>query len=186
MHTTEKLPSFRSKAGLPLHPAYVHFDLVSLLQEVTQATRESIGKKRVTVMDAASPGPVVISSDREMVRRILTELMDNAAKFTDRGRIALILNSEKDNIRLTVTDTGRGMKAEEVSAMIGADHNNDKQDDAVPGIGIRIKALGGTLTVSSKVGQGTIIEIILPSADHILKLPDTDKSKQIKLYEVHP
>ncbi len=51
-----------------------------------------------------------------MVRQIMMSLMSNAAKFTDRGRIALILSKDNDEIRLTVADTGRGMAQEQINA----------------------------------------------------------------------
>jgi two-component system, NarL family, sensor histidine kinase EvgS len=100
----------------------------------------------------------------------MTGLANNAAKFTDRGRIALILNKDKDTIRLMVTDTGRGMSPEEVAAVFDtADREFDGEVSAYTGsgLGLRIvkhlvKSLEGNLSVSSKTGEGTIVEVALP------------------------
>ncbi len=153
-----------------IHPANIHFNIVSLLQEVAQRTRESIGEKPLVVMDVSSPNPVVILSDPAKIRQIMTVLATNAAKFTDRGRIALILNKDEDRIRLMVTDTGRGMTSEEIAAVFDTvDREYDGQTPGYTesGLGLRIvkhllRSLNGSLSVSSRVGEGTIVEVSLP------------------------
>jgi cell cycle sensor histidine kinase DivJ len=147
-----------------------HFDIVALLHEVSEAARMIIGNKSVTVMDVSCPSPVVIHSDRAKIRQIMTELMSNAAKFTDRGRIALILNKTDDAIRLTVADTGKGMTQEKIRAVFGTScHGYDVEMNGLEssGLGLRIvkslvKKLEGTISVSSKAGEGTIVEVSFP------------------------
>jgi signal transduction histidine kinase len=149
---------------------YRYFDIIALLQEVYQTARLNIGQKPVTVMDVSSINPVTILSDPEKVRRIMMGLISNAAKFTERGRIALILNKDEDRIRLTVTDTGRGMTAEQMNAAFAPSDTRgkaDKNGHADSGLGLRIirnlvKLLEGSITVSSKVGEGTIVEVSFP------------------------
>ncbi len=149
---------------------YEYFDVVALLQEISQTARLIIGQKPVTVMDAASPSPVVIFSDPAKVKRIMTALVSNAAKFTDKGRIALILNKDEDRIRLTVTDTGRGMTTEQVDTVFASSQHDEEIDGhSGSGLGLKItknlvKLLDGSMCVSSKVGEGTIVDISLPVA----------------------
>jgi hypothetical protein len=151
-------------------PDFKEFNIVALLNDVAQASRTVLGQKPVTMMDVASPGPVVIFSDPEKVRQIMAELANNAAKFTERGRIALIMNKDQDRLRLVVTDTGEGMSPEEVNTFF---HANDREfdgripDQAGSGLGLRIvkhlvKSLGGSIAVSSRAGEGTIVEVALP------------------------
>jgi len=147
-----------------------YFDIIALLQDVSHAARLSIGQKPVKVMDVNTPGPVTILSDPGKVRKIMMGLISNAVKFTDRGRIALILNKDEDSIRLIITDTGRGMTAEQMNAAFAPSdiHRHDeKNDHAVSWLGLRtirnlVKLLEGSITVSSKVGEGTIVEVSLP------------------------
>ncbi len=156
-----------------------HFDVAALLREVSQEARLLIGNKPVTVMDAPCPGPVLIYSDSSKIRKIMVGLMSNAAKFTDRGRIALILNRNDTGIRLTVTDTGRGITAEQINVM------NDPAElngFSASGLGIRIvknlvSLLGGGLTISSKQGEGTIAEVSLPLSEKPRGLPDRWKQE---------
>ncbi len=150
------------------------FDIVALLNEVSDAARSVVGDKPVTVMDVSCPSPVVIYSDPSMIRQIMMGLMNNAAKFTARGRIALILSKDEDEIRLTVADTGRGMTPELIQAyFVSSDYKQDDETDgpATSGLGLKIvkalvKRLDGRISLASKLGEGTIVEVSLPLKAH--------------------
>jgi signal transduction histidine kinase len=154
----------------PTDVVYERFDIIPLLREVVHTTRLSIGSKPVAVMDVASPGPVFITSDRARIRQIMAGLMNNSAQFTFRGRIAVILNTDDDGARITVTDTGVGMTSEEISAFFGPRLKPGDKESAIAetgGRGLRIirnlvAQLNGAISVSSKPGEGTIVEIFLP------------------------
>jgi two-component system, cell cycle sensor histidine kinase DivJ len=145
-------------------------DIVALLHEVSEAARTTLGDKPVTVMDASCPGPVVIYSDLSIIRQIMTCLMSNAAKCTSRGRIALILGRDDDKIRLTVADTGRGMELEQIKAVLkpsGRKYVGERNGPAGAGRGLRIvkelvSKLNGGISIASKPGEGTIVEVSLP------------------------
>jgi signal transduction histidine kinase len=97
-------------------------------------------------------------------------LVSNAAKFTNRGRIALILSRDNDEIRLTVADTGRGMTQEQITSVQGFSdqgHVIEKNDLATAGLGLKlvkalVKRLHGSLSIASKAGEGTIVAVSLP------------------------
>jgi signal transduction histidine kinase len=154
----------------PVTTACQSFDIVALLHEISDAARSMAGNKPVTVMDASAASPVFLVSDPSKVRQIMTGLMSNAIKFTDRGRIAVILNKEDDRIRLTVTDTGKGMSPDQLDAVFtSSDHGYDDElnGTTTPGLGLRIvkklvKQLNGSIVVVSKTGGGTIVEVALP------------------------
>jgi signal transduction histidine kinase len=146
------------------------FDVVALLHEVAQTARLIVGDKPVQVMDASFPCPHFVLSDREKIRLIMTELMGNAAKFTERGRVALILNRDVDRIRLTVTDTGTGMTEEQVSEFSASSDRIQERIAAGPSMAGRglnlvmhlVGLLKGDIFISSKLGKGTIVEVALP------------------------
>lgn len=146
------------------------FDIAELLQEATQTARLIIGNKPVKVMETASPSPLLVHADCAKVRRIMMEIMCNAAKFTYRGRIAVIINKDDDLIRITVTDTGVGMTSEQIHAFFTFPERKFELDNApVPGRGLRmvgalVSLLKGSMTVSSKLREGTIVEVSLPIA----------------------
>ncbi len=146
------------------------FDVVALLHEVAQTARLIVGDKPVRIMEASFPCPHFVLSDRERIRLIMTELVGNAAKFTERGRVALILSKDVDGIRLTVTDTGTGMTEEQVSAFCASSDRMRKRTVAgtsMRGRGLNlvmnlVALLKGFISISSKLGEGTIVEVALP------------------------
>ena len=146
------------------------FDVVALLHEVAQTARLIVGDKPVQIMNASFSCPHFVLSDRAKIRLIMTELMGNAAKFTERGRVALILNKDVDRIRLTVTDTGTGMTEEQVSAFSMPSGRIQERIVAGPsmqGGGLNlvmnlVALLKGDISISSKLGKGTIVEVALP------------------------
>ena len=80
----------------PVEATCERFDIVALLHEVSEAGRSIAGGKPVTVMDVSCTSPVMIHSDPIKIKQIMMGLMSNAAKYTERGRIALILSRTGD------------------------------------------------------------------------------------------
>jgi signal transduction histidine kinase len=146
------------------------FDVVALLHEAAQTARLVVGDKPVRVMESSFPRPHFILSDRGKIRLIVTEIMVNAVKFTERGRVTLILNKEVDGIRLTVTDTGTGMTKEQLSAFFASSDGVQGRTAAelsTTGRGLNlvtnlVALLKGGISISSKLGEGTIVEVSLP------------------------
>jgi signal transduction histidine kinase len=146
------------------------FDVVALLHEAAQTARLIVGDKPVRVMEVSFPSPLFIFSDRAKIRLIMTELIGNAAKFTERGRVALILNKDVDRIRMTVTDTGTGMMEEQVRAFSASPDRIQERVAVGPSMAGRslnlvmnfVALLKGGISISSKLGEGTIVEVSLP------------------------
>lgn len=163
------LEFIRLESGLA-DPSNQNFDVVALLQEVAHFARILVQSKTITVMSDASTTPIVVNSDPDKIRRITMGLVSNAAKFTDRGRIALILSKDNDELRLTVADTGRGMTQEQIDVVFSSsDQEYDGEISTAPhcGLGSRIvknlvMQLHGRISVSSKLGEGTIVAVSLP------------------------
>jgi signal transduction histidine kinase len=110
------------------------------------------------------------------LRRIMMNILGNSLKYTKSGYIILSLrqeqmpgknNSRRTNLKLTVTDTGRGMSEEFLQNRL---YLPFAQEDALfPGTGLGLsivhqltKTIGGTIQVQSKVGRGTSICVTLP------------------------
>jgi len=171
-------PVFRSgsRKKIPLlvieaaQAACERFDIVALLRNVSKAGRSITHDKPIAVMDVSCADSLMIHSDEAKVTRIMMGLMNNAVQSTDRGRIALILGREADEIRLTVTDTGRGMEQEQINAVLAP---SDPEDDhkmvvvATSGLGLRtvkalVKQLNGEISIASQTGKGSIVAVSLP------------------------
>jgi len=144
------------------------FDMITLLHDIVRTTRTLIGNKPINIMDVSSPKPLMIFSDPEIIRKIINGVITNAITCTDRGRIALILNKDETTIKVTVTDTGRGMDREHINAvLLSPDRSRDIDIRNISCLGLQIVKhlvglLDGAMNISSKVGEGTIVNIVLP------------------------
>ncbi len=146
------------------------FDLTALLLEVAETTRILIGDKPVVVEVVAPTRPVIIRSDAVKLRQILVNLLSNAAKFTEQGHIRLSLTFLGDRMELSVSDTGIGIKPENLERLFTAfsqiEDTKTRQYEGT-GLGLTIskslaKALGGWITVASTFGSGTTFTVSLP------------------------
>ncbi len=119
-----------------------------------------------------------LRTDDLRLKQILLNLIGNAAKFTEKGRIVLTVSDghEKGMMALEVKDTGIGMTEEQVGGLF----TRFQQADATTtrkyggtGLGLALtKALvvmlGGRITVDSAVGRGTAVRVELPVAGRAL------------------
>jgi signal transduction histidine kinase len=115
-----------------------------------------------------------IESDAQKLQQILVQLLTNALKFTERGRIDLTIQATneagKDFVKITVADTGIGIKREDQEIIFEdfrqLDGSSTRQYGGTGlGLGLSKKlaaALGGTIQVSSEVGVGSVFSLLLP------------------------
>ncbi len=115
-----------------------------------------------------------IESDAQKLQQILVQLLTNALKFTERGRIDLtiqaITEGGNDFLKIAVADTGIGIKREDQEIIFEdfrqLDGSSTRQYGGTGlGLGLSKKlaaALGGTIQVSSEVGVGSVFSLLLP------------------------
>jgi signal transduction histidine kinase len=146
------------------------FDLIALLQEVAETTRILLGEKPVVLEVAAGPEPQLIHSDWVKVRQILTNLSSNAAKFTDKGRIAVSLERQGNEFELAVSDTGSGIRKGDLGRLFTSftqleDAKTRRHEGTGLGLAITrelVSLLEGRITVASTYGEGTTFTVHLP------------------------
>ncbi len=110
-------------------------------------------------------------SDQVKLRQCLFNLVSNAAKFTENGRILLSAEREADELTFAVTDSGIGMTPEQVSRLFErfsqADASTTRKFGGT-GLGLAItrafcRLLGGDIVVASRPGEGSTFTIHLPA-----------------------
>ncbi|MGC2422862.1 MAG: ATP-binding protein [Nitrospirota bacterium] len=146
------------------------FDPAPVLKEVADTTSVLLGKKPVFVEVHAVGSPYNIFTDRVKLRQILTNLMSNAAKFTDEGRIILEARKEEGRFFVSVRDTGIGIREEDLKRLFTAftqleDAHTKRHEGTGLGLTITkhmVDLLGGEISISSSFGEGTKFEISLP------------------------
>lgn len=144
-------------------------DLVGLLEEVVKIFLPTIDANAV-VLSTQFPLPqLLLNTDAGKLREIVTNLLDNAIKFTQEGEIVLgyeIL--EDDNVRIWVKDTGIGISESDQKRIFD---RFVKLNEFVPGTGLglavaksHVESLGGKIGVESRIGKGATFWVVLPLA----------------------
>ena len=121
------------------------------------------------IREIASDLPA-LNTDREKLRQIIINLLDNAAKFTDRGEIEIVASQQNGSLQLVVSDTGIGIAKEELNKIFEEFHRGDSSSTKKyrgTGLGLAIvkkfvNLLGGEVVVESEVGKGSVFTVTLP------------------------
>ena len=115
--------------------------------------------------------PPTVIGDRGRTEEILSNLVVNAIKFTDTGGVAIYVNRDDDeHWALQVKDTGIGISEENLARIFEPFHQVDETTSRKfggVGLGLAIvqqlvTAMNGTVSVKSKIGQGSMFTVILP------------------------
>jgi signal transduction histidine kinase len=148
-------------------------DLVAadLIAEIDAETHDLQKKPGVSFGWHVADALPSITSDRLKLKVVLKNLITNAAKFTDQGRIDISVERHGEGVEFKVSDTGIGISPAEHAAIFDpfhqADGSSTRRHGGV-GLGLHIvrrlvDLLGGTVSVESKLGQGSTFRVWLPS-----------------------
>jgi PAS domain S-box-containing protein len=150
------------------------FDVPSLVREVVGTIRP-MAERRGNAVDLSCGSSVRrMRADLTRVRQVLLNLLSNAGKFTENGKITLDVERVGINgapwIRFKVTDTGIGMTHEQIGklfqAFAQADASTTRKYGGT-GLGLVIsrqlcQMMGGEVTVESEPGRGSVFTMLLP------------------------
>ncbi len=152
------------------------FDVAKMAQEAA-ATVDSLVQRKSNVLQLdLAEGLGAMHTDVVKVRQCLFNLISNAAKFTEAGRITLSIRRDPqpdgDWMEFRVADTGIGMTPEQVARLFQrfaqADESTTRNFGGT-GLGLALtrafcRVLGGDVSVESRVGEGTAFTMRLPAA----------------------
>jgi heavy metal sensor kinase len=145
--------------------------LTELMQEVCEQMKVVAGERSIS-LHSESPEPVSLVGDREHLRRLLLNVVDNAIKYTPAGgSVTLSLQSDNDWVSLRISDTGIGLSRDEQERIFSRFHRATEarsRDEKGVGLGLSIArsiadAHGGRIEVESTPGQGSTFTIFLPA-----------------------
>jgi signal transduction histidine kinase len=115
---------------------------------------------------------LTVRADPEKLRQILLNLLANAVKFTEPGgRVTLRCSASGGQVRVSVSDTGRGIAAEQLSSVfdpfVQVDRHLTPMSQQGVGLGLAISrdlanGMGGTLEAKSELGVGSEFTVVLP------------------------
>jgi signal transduction histidine kinase len=153
--------------------SHVDFEPKLLIEEFARLLAplaESKGIELNTEIDLALPGK--IKGDPDRLKQVLSNLTENAIKFTEKGSVTIqALRTDSQHWAIQVSDTGRGIPTEVQSRIFEAywQLNSTQKRDSNSGVGLGlsivkqvVQLMNGSITVESKVGHGTTFTIMLP------------------------
>jgi len=152
------------------------FDITEILEEVKKYFEHPLANKglefRLTIADGV---PRFVKGDAFRLKQILTNLVDNAIKFTDKGYVELHVDIQEhkeqhSNFQFTLTDTGIGIpkdKLDTIFESFAQAGKNISRGYGGAGLGLTIsKGLidlqGGSITVNSRPGEGSVFTFHIP------------------------
>jgi signal transduction histidine kinase/HAMP domain-containing protein len=153
-----------------------HLDLrlespVQLLQTAADTVHARAEDKGVTITVETAPDLPPVNVDAQQMGHALQNLLDNALTYTDRrGRVTLSATAEGDSVTLSVADTGSGIPPEFLPHVFDRFFRvPGKSAAAGTGLGLAIvreivTAHGGSITCTSRVGEGTVFRLVLPAS----------------------
>ena len=151
------------------------FDVAALIGEVQAVIQPLIAKNANTLVIECAPDLGAMRSDQTKLRQNLFNLLSNAAKFTQQGRITLaarrLVRDGDDWVEFKVSDTGIGMSTEQLGRLFEVftqAEASTARDYGGTGLGLAItrrycQMLGGDVTVLSAPGAGSTFTIVLPA-----------------------
>ncbi|HYW09598.1 MAG TPA: PAS domain-containing protein [Longimicrobium sp.] len=147
-------------------------DLATLMEEASALTEPLALTKGIGFETHAPEAPGTIVTDHRKVRQILLNLLGNAVKFTDAGRVALTLEVIGDEAYFRVDDSGSGIAAEHLERIFDPFWQVEvgpTRRAGGTGLGLSVtrrlaRLIGGEVEVVSRVGQGSTFTLRLPRA----------------------
>ena len=143
------------------------FQLVPLLQEMVDKYNSLCMEKNLQVFVEESDANDIIHSDRDHLREILNQYMNNAVKFTSAGSVSLGFERRPSGTRIWVKDTGKGIPADKCNEHLF--ERFVKVDDFVAGTGLGLSIcrsladmLDGEVGVDSVLGEGSTFWVDIP------------------------
>ena len=145
-----------------------------------------IGEKPIELtVDIASDIPYELIGDKGHIKEIVNNLLSNAIKYTDKGKIELsakcINKDDICNLYITCKDTGKGIKAENISRLFNKfDRLDAERNTTVEGTGLGlaitkklVELMGGKINVESTFGKGSIFMVNVPQRIGMMSKPLT-------------
>ena len=151
-----------------------NYDPIEVFTSLTNLVKTRIGEKQIELRTYFAPDiPNNLYGDKGKVKQIITNLLTNAVKYTEKGYIDFNVSciNEEDSCRLqiTVNDTGRGIKEEQMGKLFTKFNRLEEDRNTTiegTGLGLAItksltEMMGGKIVVSSTYGEGSKFTVFL-------------------------
>ena len=141
-------------------------ELNKVLRDLLQENKNLASKETVLRFESSLNEDYVITTNKMMLKRIVSSLVDNAIKNTSKGAVTLKVAADKDNLTLMVEDTGKGIPANEAEHIFERFFKIDSFKEGL-GLGLPLcrsmtERLGGTVRLDTEYKTGARFIVTLP------------------------
>src|SRR5579863_8513048 len=151
------------------------FDLPVLLKDLEMMFRVRTDEKKLSFsVELIGDVPQYIVTDINKLRQVFINVIGNAVKFTEQGGVGLRVRADREGatgpfLRVEIEDTGPGISTDEQDKLFRHFEQTKTGQQAGTGTGLGlaisrefVRLMGGTITVNSQVGKGSVFVIHLP------------------------
>ena len=150
-------------------------DVRELINTAANDCRELMEKNRNTLITECSPSIGEVTCDADKLRKALSQILDNAAKFTTDGvivvSVARDISTGNDDLTIKISDTGCGIAPEKMTGIfetftVAEDSSASKYGSTGLGLALAQKLcwlMGGEISVESRLGFGTTFTVRMPT-----------------------
>lgn len=145
------------------------FNLIDLVQEVKESFKVAADEKKLK-LSFEMPKRLIIKSDERRIKQVILNLVSNAIKFTDRGEIKIKVKKKDDRLKVSVADTGIGIKKEDMEKLFkqfSRIYVEGRQITEGTGLGLYLSRkivdlLGGQIEAESQFEKGSMFTFTFP------------------------
>ena len=152
-----------------------NYDLGEIIYDVTTLVNMKAENKGLKLnVNIDEELPYKLYGDDKRVREIITNILNNAVKYTDEGFVNFTIGGVKNenmvNLDIRIEDSGQGIKAEDFDKIFsGFSQVNVKKNKNIEGTGLGlsitkrlVELMGGAIKVESEFGKGSVFTVTLP------------------------
>lgn len=145
-------------------------DCVKIINEAILGLEFKLKKADIKIKRKFQNKPLFVSSDYDKLKIIVSNVIDNAIKYSRKGIIEISLRKYKEQAEIKIRDTGAGISKQHIKNIFQKFYRADDIFTAkTPGVGLGLyivnelaKKIGGEISVESKEGGGTTLTIRIP------------------------
>lgn len=146
-----------------------------VFNDLTKMVETRIGEKEIELRtDFATDIPEVLYGDRGKVQQIITNILTNAVKYTEKGhidfKVSCVNNNDDCSLCIVVKDSGRGIKPEKIKTLFNKfERLEEDKNTTIEGTGLGLaitkslaEMMGGKVVVQSDYGVGSTFTVYIP------------------------
>lgn len=143
-----------------------NYNIYDTIEDIKNITESKMRDKNVIFkLDIDNDIPEILSGDSKRFSQVILNLLTNAIKYTDKGTITLKIDSVKSStkcrLKITVTDTGKGIKKEDLNTIFEKNHKKEGTSLGLAVSKYLLELMNGNIEIESTYGTGTKVTVTL-------------------------